>query len=272
MDAAMSVALESVDVVIPVYNSANFIEKAIESVMAQTNVIIGKLIVVNDGSSDKTEAVIRAINLPNLELITTPNRGVSTARNIGIAAANSEWIAFLDADDCWDSGKLENQLAIAKQQNVSFVCSATEPNCKKPEGRISFLSLWKGNFIATSSVLMKRELAQEIKPLFSTSMTFAEDYATWFKTLSICSGYFTPKYLTQYVISPKPHYRLGNIFKNFILLQKECILFLLRKNLSLNTRIGGLVVLFSGTTISMLSILKRFMSAYIQNHRSSGVN
>lgn len=73
----MNVASESVDVIIPVYNSANFIEKAIESVMAQKNVIIGKLIVVNDGSRDETEAVIRAMNLPNLELITTPNRGVS---------------------------------------------------------------------------------------------------------------------------------------------------------------------------------------------------
>ncbi len=268
----MSEVSESVDVIIPVYNGANFIEKAIESVMAQTNAIIGKIIVVNDGSSDATVSVIRAMNLPSLELITTPNRGVAAARNTGVAAANSEWIAFLDADDCWHSDKLENQLAIAQQKNVSFVCSATEPNCKKSEGRISFFALWKGNFIATSSVLMKRELAQEIKPLFSTSMTFAEDYATWFKILSICSGYFTPKYLTQYVISPKPHYRLGSIFKNLMLLQKECILFLLSSNLSLNTRIGGLIVLFSGTTISMLSILKRFMSAYMQSHQSSGVN
>lgn len=268
----MSVASESVDVVIPVYNGAKTISKAIESVMGQTRVTIGKIIIVNDGSKDATAEVVQSMKLTNLELITTPNRGVAAARNTGIAAAQSEWIAFLDADDCWDSNKLANQLAIAQQQSVSFICSATGPNCKRTEGRISFASLWKGNFIATSSVLMKRELAHEIKPLFSTGMTFAEDYATWFKILTICSGYFTPENLTEYIISPRPHYRLGSIFKNFILLQKECVLFLLKENISINTKITGIIVLISGTTISMLSILKRFLSAYMQGHLSSSVN
>ncbi len=264
----MSEVSESVDVIIPVYNGENFIEKAIESVMAQTNAIIGKIIVINDGSSDATVSVIRAMNLPNLELITTPNRGVAAARNTGVAAAKSKWIAFLDADDCWHSAKLEKQLMMAEQHNVSFVCSATDLVSKRAEGRISFASLWKGNFIATSTVVMSRELAQEINPLFRLGMTFAEDYATWFKILAVSTGYFTPQILTQYNVSPKPNYRLGSIFWNFMILQNECILFLLRGNIPVLRKFIGLLVLVSGTSLSMLSILKRFVSAYMRKYQS----
>ncbi len=265
----MSEVSESVDVIIPVYNGANFIDKAIESVMAQKNAKIGKIIIVNDGSNDATEAVIKSMNISNLELITTHNRGVAAARNTGVAAAKSEWIAFLDADDCWHSNKLQEQLTMAKQHRVSFVCSATDLGCKRSEGRISFTSLWKGNFIATSSVLMSRELAQGIKPLFRSGMTFAEDYATWFKILTICSGYFTPKILTKYDVSPKPNYRLRSIFYNLVLLQKECIFFLAKGNLTIFSKIAGVLVLVSGTSLSMLSILKRFAAAYVLTNQSA---
>lgn len=264
----MTQSHDYIDVIIPVFNGEKTIQQALESVVAQQKVCIGKIIVVNDGSTDATISVIQSMKLPNLELITTSNHGVATARNTGVAAASSDWIAFLDADDCWLSEKLSNQLQIAQQYKVDFVCSATVPDCKKAAGLISYSSMWKGNFIATSSVLMKRELLQKIKPLFSTNMTFAEDYATWFKILTVSSGYFTPKNLTQYVISPQPHYRLGSIFRNLIILQKECFLFLLRNNFSVVTKISGSIFLITGISISMLSIVKRFLFAYVLNHRA----
>jgi len=267
----MSEVSESVDVIIPVYNGANFIEKAIESVMAQTNAIIGKIIVVNDGSSDATVSVIQAMNLPNLELITTPNRGVAAARNAGVAAAKSKWIAFLDADDYWHSDKLEKQLTMARQHKVSFICSATDLISKRTEGIISFVSMWKGNFISTSTVVMSRELAQEIKPLFRLDMTFAEDYATWFRILAVNAGYFTPQILSQYYVSPMPNYRLGSIFWNLMILQIECILFLLRGNIPVIRKFIGLLALVSGTSISIFSILKRFISAYMRKYQSPSI-
>jgi glycosyltransferase involved in cell wall biosynthesis len=272
MDTSMSWIPGSVEVIIPVYNGENTIAKAIESVIAQTNAIIGKIIIINDGSTDATVSIIRSMNLPYLELITTPNRGVASARNTGISAAKSEWIAFLDADDCWINDKLEKQLAIAKQYDVSFVCSAATLNSKKTEGKISFVSLWKGNFIATSSVVMKRELVQEINPLFSPGMAFAEDYATWFKILTIRSGYFTSEILTQYIISPKPNYLLRNIFLNFIILQKECIAFLQKTKIPVSKKVVGLIILVTGTLLSMVSILKRFISAYMPSHQASSTS
>ena len=268
----MSGVLESVDVIIPVYNGENTITKAIESVMAQTNANIGKIIVVNDGSTDATVSTIRSMDQPNVELITTLNRGVASARNTGISASKSEWIAFLDSDDSWLNNKLEKQLSIAKKYDVSFICSAATLNGKKTEGKISSLSLWRGNFIATSSVVMTREHASKINPLFSLNMTFAEDYATWFKILATCSGYFTPENLTHYDISPKPHYQLGSIFWNFIVLQKECMFFLLKAKIPIYKKISGLIVLVSGTSLSILSIFKRFISVYMPSHQASSTS
>jgi glycosyltransferase involved in cell wall biosynthesis len=266
MDAVVSGSLEVVDVIIPVYNGENTIAKAIESVKTQTNSNISKIIVVNDGSTDATVSIIRSLNLPNVELITTINLGVASARNTGISASKSEWVAFLDADDYWLSDKLEKQLSIARHHDISFICSAANLNGKKTEGKISFLSLWKGNFIATSSVLMTREHANKIYPLFSSNMTFAEDYASWFKILTFYSGYFTSEALTRYDVSPKPHYQLGATLRNFIILQKECILFLLMSKIPVYKIITGSIVLISGTSISIFSVIKRFMQSKAEHH------
>ena len=257
---------ESVDAIIPVYNGENTIAKAIESVENQTNANIGKIIIVNDGSTDATVSIIRSLNIPNVELITTLNRGVASARNTGISASKSEWIAFLDSDDSWLNNKLEKQLSIAKKYDVSFICSAATLNGKKTEGKISSLSLWRGNFIATSSVVMTREHASKIIPLFSLNMTFAEDYATWFKVLTVHSGYFTPEILTKYDLSIRPHYKLGITFMNFTILLKECILFLLMSKIPVYKKIVGSIVLVSGISISVLSVIKRFVSVYIPRH------
>lgn len=259
----MNDASEMVDVIIPVYNGAASIKQAIESVNNQKNIFLGRIIVVNDGSTDQTASVIRLMNLPNLELITTPNRGVSAARNTGIEAATSEWVAFLDADDTWRSNKLSSQLALAKQKGVSFICTATQLNCKKEEGIISLKSLWKGNFIATSSVLIKKTVAQDLHPLFSPNLTFAEDYAAWFKTLVVGSGYFTSKKLTQYTVGAESHYRLRSIFFNLTILQKECLTFLLGRRIPITKAIAGMAILALGTAISMASILKLFLHNYL---------
>jgi len=259
----------SVDVVIPVYNGASTICAALESVVAQTNVQIGEIIIVNDGSTDDTLAQVHSLSLPNVRLITIVNSGVSTARNTGIAASKSEWIAFLDADDFWFPDKLERQLLVANREHVRFVCSAIAPGCKKPEGTIQMSSLWRGNFVATSSVLIKREIAQNIAPMFSTSMSFAEDYAAWFKVLSMPdgSGFFISTNLTDYFVSPRPNYRLGKIVCNLLLLQLECLLHMLAKKVGMIRTVAGCAVLICGTSISMLSILKRFFNAHFGRNR-----
>ena len=97
-------ASESISVVIPLYNKEAEIERALLSV-AEQSLAVGEIIVVNDGSTDNSEAVVRKFierhTESNIRLITQENRGVSTARNRGIEEARGEYVALLDADDWW---------------------------------------------------------------------------------------------------------------------------------------------------------------------------
>jgi teichuronic acid biosynthesis glycosyltransferase TuaG len=145
----------TVSVVIPTYNTARYISEAIESVLAQTYRDF-EIIVVDDGSTDNTYEVIKqchANNIRDVELIevTNPfqqsqrtqqtqptqqtqqtqqtqliyiyqkNGGRANARNTGIKAARGRYIAFLDSDDLWTSGKLEKQVEIMEGKSISFL-------------------------------------------------------------------------------------------------------------------------------------------------------
>lgn len=100
----------SVSVVIPTYNRAHLLGRAIKSVLDQTYTDF-ELIVVDDGSTDGTSEVVKSFNDSRLRFIRTePNRGASAARNTGIQAAQGEYIAFNDSDDEWLPQKLEKQV------------------------------------------------------------------------------------------------------------------------------------------------------------------
>ncbi|WP_155400115.1 glycosyltransferase family 2 protein [Moraxella bovoculi] len=95
----------SIDVIIPCYNAADTIERAVMSVLIQSN--LGRIYLIDDGSVDETWQVITRLqkNHPNLiHIERLPiNKGVATARNWGAMLAKSDFIAFLDADDSYQS-------------------------------------------------------------------------------------------------------------------------------------------------------------------------
>ena len=98
-----------VSVVIPTYNRATTVPRAIESVLAQT-VSDLEVIVVDDGSSDDTGKVLGEMFGYRIRYYAQTNQGASVARNKGVEEARGEWIAFLDSDDLWEKDKLEWQL------------------------------------------------------------------------------------------------------------------------------------------------------------------
>jgi glycosyltransferase involved in cell wall biosynthesis len=100
-----------VSVVIAAFNAERYIEETCRSVLGQTYPAL-ELIVVDDGSTDRTSEVVDAIATldDRVRLIRQPNRGVAAARNRGIAEASGEFIAPLDADDLWAPAKLERQV------------------------------------------------------------------------------------------------------------------------------------------------------------------
>jgi glycosyltransferase involved in cell wall biosynthesis len=113
--------MPSVSVIIPTYNRARIVVKAIESVLAQTFRDF-EIIVIDDGSTDDTVAVLAGFG-ERIRLVRQANQGVSAARNAGIRLASGKWIAFLDSDDQWHPTKLEKQLQ-ALEKHGGDICFA----------------------------------------------------------------------------------------------------------------------------------------------------
>src|SRR5262245_57747116 len=105
--------MPSVSVIIPTYNRRDFIREALASVLAQTCQDF-ELIVVDDGSTDGTEEIVR--EFPGARYVFQENQGVSAARNVGAALSQGELIAFLDSDDFWQPEKLAAQAAFFAAQ------------------------------------------------------------------------------------------------------------------------------------------------------------
>ena len=97
-----------ISVLIPTYNAARFLGEALDSVFAQ-NYRNTEILVVDDGSTDNTEAVVA--RYPEVIYRKCPHRGISATRNTCLEMASGEWLAFLDADDLWHPEKLSRQMA-----------------------------------------------------------------------------------------------------------------------------------------------------------------
>lgn len=93
-------------VVIPLYNKATYTENTIKSVLSQTFTDY-EIIVINDASTDESEALVRKLNDNKIQIFSQKNQGVSVARNLGIEKSTGKLIAFLDADDYWFPNHLE---------------------------------------------------------------------------------------------------------------------------------------------------------------------
>lgn len=115
-EAAVAASEPLVSVVIPAYNRAHLIGRAIGSVLAQTYRNF-EIVVVNDASTDDLAGALSQIAPPLLRHIVHPsNRGAAAARNTGVAAAVGDYVAFLDSDDLWYPQKLATQIAAMRGQ------------------------------------------------------------------------------------------------------------------------------------------------------------
>ncbi len=113
-----------ISVVIPLYNKEQIIEKCLQSVLSQDYDDF-EVIIVNDGSTDRSVEIVKAIDDSRIRLIEQENGGPSKARNTGVKNAKGDWIVFLDADDEFLSGALKKFCnLIQNHPNVSmFGCS-----------------------------------------------------------------------------------------------------------------------------------------------------
>jgi glycosyltransferase involved in cell wall biosynthesis len=161
-------------VIIPAYNSANFIEKTLVSVKEQT-FPAKEIIVVDDGSSDNTVDVCERFDV---RVISRKNGGPAAARNTGIEAAQSEWIAFLDHDDAWHRNKSEIQFELIDNSTDAVFC-------QKPglPTRFGFSELFDKNLGGSpSGSIFKKESICAIG-MFDDSPEIigVEDYNLWLR-------------------------------------------------------------------------------------------
>ena len=121
----MSSNIPKISLIIPVYNTEKFLERALKSVEKQTFKYF-ETIIVNDGSTDKSYQIIEkfAQNNENVTVITQENQGLSAARNAGIKKARGEYIAFLDSDDFLTPTFLSSLYRLASKNNADIACCA----------------------------------------------------------------------------------------------------------------------------------------------------
>jgi glycosyltransferase involved in cell wall biosynthesis len=140
--------MPTISVVIPAYNAENTVLETISSVQQQTFSDF-ELIVINDGSTDRTLELLQSVKDERLRIFSYENGGVAVARNRGISHANGEFLAFLDHDDLWTSDKLELQLAALQQHPDAGVAYSWTYFMKEKEGLRSFQAcepvFWEGN-------------------------------------------------------------------------------------------------------------------------------
>lgn len=170
-------------IIMPAYNSDEYIAKAIESVIKQTYKN-WELIIVNDASTDNTEKIIKTYQAKDkrIKLISLPeNQGVANARNTAVKNAIGRYIAFLDADDYWEKEKLQEQIQILNNSDADISYTAylmideAGKTIKKRSIKeiLKFNDLLKENSIIFSSVVCKKE---SIKNKRFKSEWYHEDY------------------------------------------------------------------------------------------------
>lgn len=200
-----------VSVVVPAKNAAAYIGETIASALAQADV--SEVIVVDDGSTDDTVAIVQAIRDPRLGLIVNDTSGVSAARNLGARSARGNWLMFLDADDRLRPDAVSTLLTVAKTAphavliygDYNTIDSAglaigrrgLLKGRRKPSGDV-LERLASGNFIVNGGIMLVRGDAFRSTGGFDVSLRYCEDWHCWCRLAALGEFAYVPKLLLDY--------------------------------------------------------------------------
>ncbi len=204
--------MSTVSVVIPTFNREGFIEQCVVSALQQSKKP-DEVIVVDDGSSDKTWDVLRTLGFSDskeernsLRYIFQRNKGVSAARNQGIKAAKFRYIAFLDSDDLWLEKKLEKQISSLESQSIRYRLSHTNEIWVRNGVRVNahlkheknggdiFIQCLKLCCISPSSSLVDRSVFDDFG-FFDENLPACEDYDFWLRFCAFEDVHFVNEHL-----------------------------------------------------------------------------
>lgn len=199
-----------ISIVMPVFNGEEFLRQAIDSVLNQTFTDF-EFIIVNDGSTDKTESIIKQYTDIRIQYHKLTHAGFTKASNFGLQKAAGKYIARIDADDLWHKEKLKQQYAyLTNHSSVKLLGTFTEYINSKgktiglrgkqiPDGEL-FFRMCEYNHLIHSSVIFNSEILDEIG-YYNEKFANCIDYDLWIRILQKFHGYILPEFLTKYRIS-----------------------------------------------------------------------
>lgn len=183
--------MTDISVVMPLYNKAEHVRMGVASALAQSFADF-ELIIVDDGSTDSSAAIVEAVSSPKIRLIRQSNQGVSAARNRGMREADGKWVAFLDADDLWLNDHLAQlwrthevfpeAALIANNYSTTGVKSrseATEVSRRITSRFIEEAALGK-TWVFTSAAMVRKDVALGIGG-FAEGESRGEDVDLWIR-------------------------------------------------------------------------------------------
>jgi len=185
--------MPKVSVIIPTYNLSSMLKITIDSVLVQTEDDLD-IIVVDDGSTDATSAVVNSIGDSRIRYFYKENGGTSSARNFGLARSRGRYIAFLDQDDLWPDRYLEVMVAALEKNReyglayspitLMYSDGAQTKSYKNPEGKSGWLTveLFKRGFIWTSAAVMRKSVLQGFR--YDERLRLSYEDADFFLRLS----------------------------------------------------------------------------------------
>ena len=234
-----------VSIVIPTYNHAPMLQRALATVVEQTYQN-WNAIVVNNFSTDNTLEVVAAFNDPRIQCVNFRNNGViGASRNEGIALATGKYVAFLDSDDTWFPTKLEQCVEIL-ESGSDLVCHAEYWIDESGKSRLVAYGpseaathhnlIYKGNRISTSATVVRTALLKEVHGFdVAPELISTEDYDLWIRLAAKSDKFaFISEPLGEY------HRHDNNVSAN---IEKHLAaeLALLEKHFSANTRFENMI-------------------------------
>lgn len=201
--------MQLVSIIIPTYNRAWSLNRAIDSVFAQT-FTNWELIIIDDGSTDETPTIVAPyLQLPQVKYYKIKNQGVSCARNYGQQMAKAPWLAFLDSDDEWLPHKLQVQIDFVKKNptlnfiygNERWIRNGVRVNLKTKHRKMGgdvFLASLNLCLIGASTVLIKTSTFL-LYQKFNEDFLVCEDYDLWLRITSAEEiGYIAEAVINKY--------------------------------------------------------------------------
>ena len=203
-------------IILPNFNSSEFIKETIKSIQGQTY-RNWRLIIVDDCSDKKTKNILKTFSKNKKIKIywLKKNQGAGYCRNLAIKKSKSPFIAFIDSDDLWKEDKLETQLRYMENNNYDFTYTNYETFGKKKKfisvpKEFDFKKFTQNTAICTSSMIIKRNLVQNAK---FTNSEICEDYFFKCQILKKCNAIRLDDFLTKYRV--RKNSLQSNSLKNF---------------------------------------------------------